>query len=521
VYRCGGARAYRPGSVRPSPSPVTLSATHKIFSIAVAAILILGVILGGVFRQFSSLRRDQQRVLLLATALQDQQFADMMHDALRGDVSVAILAAKKQDYSMLGEVEHDYAEHSGAFKARIETNRERNLSPAIDAKLDHIANPLADYIRITGAIINSARTDIASAEADLGEMQKSFHVMEELMADLSETIQDEASGAIEKSNAAFGNFIRFTLVVGIAGIVILVLASLLVAWSVPRPFAAVINRLNDAVEASAHSSLQVSQSSSAMAEGASSQAASLEETSASLEEIVSMAKRNTEAAHQARTAARQAREVADSGSADVATMVEAMGEIRASSEGITKIIKTIDEIAFQTNILALNAAVEAARAGEAGAGFAVVADEVRSLAQRSAQAAKETAVKIDDSNGKSQRGASACDKVAGMLQQITAHTREVDQLVNEIAQASQEQTQGIDQVNKAIAAMDKVVQTGAATAEESAGVAHELTGQTQTLQDTAKELAALVGGRRQGKTTPANDASSATTSLIHPSPSLG
>jgi methyl-accepting chemotaxis protein len=241
----------------------------------------------------------------------------------------------------------------------------------------------------------------------------------------------------------------------------------------------------------------VSSSSQGLAEGASEQASSLEETSSSLEEMAAMTKRNAENARQANDIAKQAREAANKGVSDMQTMSAAMEAIKVSSDDIAKIIKTIDEIAFQTNILALNAAVEAARAGEAGMGFAVVADEVRTLAQRCAQAAKETAGKIEGAIAKTGQGVEINGKVAAVLNDIVTKVRQVDELVTEVAGASREQTDGITQINSAVGQMDKVTQSNAASAEETAAAAEELNGQAEIMKQSVGELLALVGGKKQ------------------------
>ena len=208
--------------------------------------------------------------------------------------------------------------------------------------------------------------------------------------------------------------------------------------------------------------------------GAQTQASSLEETAASLEEITSTVKQNSDNAQQARQLATGSRDVAEKGGNVVSEAVQAMKEINESSKRIADIITTIDEIAFQTNLLALNAAVEAARAGEQGRGFAVVAAEVRNLAQRSASAAKEIKVLINDSVRKVENGSSLVNRSGETLSEIVGSVKRVTDIVSEIAAASREQLVGIEQVNKAVSQMDRVTQGNASQTEEMSGTAASL-----------------------------------------------
>jgi methyl-accepting chemotaxis protein/methyl-accepting chemotaxis protein-1 (serine sensor receptor) len=239
---------------------------------------------------------------------------------------------------------------------------------------------------------------------------------------------------------------------------------------------------------------QISASSHSLAQGASEQAAAIEETSASTEEINSMARSNTENSRRAADLVTQSGRKFVETNQSLEQMVAAMGKIKHSSDKISKIIKTIDAIAFQTNILALNAAVEAARAGEAGMGFAVVADEVRNLAQRCAQATRDTAALIEEAIANSNDGMAKVDQVAVAMRSITDEANQVKMLVDELSVGSQEQARGIEQIGKAIVQMQQVTQNSAASAEECASAAEELNAESVGVHGIVEHLTAVVGG---------------------------
>jgi methyl-accepting chemotaxis protein len=360
---------------------------------------------------------------------------------------------------------------------------------------------LSDYAQAMGRLRAQLDKDFPAAMLILDKEIPPIVKRLDDAADQLKTHCDQfASGRASQTVAKFGSIQDTVLGLGSASIGFAVLATVLVTLSasrIKRTLGAIAERLSQAAELVNGSASVVSSAGQTLAEGASEQAASIEETSASLEEISSMTQHNAVSSEQANNLARQARIAADAGATDMQAMAAAVAAIKASSDDIAKIIKTIDEIAFQTNILALNAAVEAARAGEAGMGFAVVAEEVRNLAHRSAQAAKETTAKIEGAITNTGQGVQISAKVTQRLQEIVAKVRQVDDLAAEVATASKEQSQGIAQVNTAVAQMDKVTQSNAATAEESASAAQELNVQAESLKETVTQLLILVGGSFQ------------------------
>jgi methyl-accepting chemotaxis protein len=272
------------------------------------------------------------------------------------------------------------------------------------------------------------------------------------------------------------------------------LLAFLLSRGITRPIRQVIHNLSQGAEQISSASGQVSQTSQSLAQGASQQASSLEETSASLEELAAMVRQNADHAQQADQLMGHSRESLTQAEQTMSLLTDSMGQIRQAGEETGKIIKTIDEIAFQTNLLALNAAVEAARAGESGAGFAVVAGEVRNLARRAAEAAQGTTGLIENTISRVKSGSELVIRTAEAFAQVNQDVGKVANLVSEIAAASSEQSQGIGQLNLAMGQIDKVTQTSAAAAEESAAYSQELSAQALTLQGVVDHLMVMVEG---------------------------
>jgi methyl-accepting chemotaxis protein len=312
-------------------------------------------------------------------------------------------------------------------------------------------------------------------------------VFDKTWALVAEKDTDEALAATSSIKWMIG----IIAAVGLAGILTV---GLLVANSIAKPIARIIQGLTAGARETADAAGKVASASQSLAEGAGTQASSLEETSSSVDEMNSMTRQNATNAGQAQSLAEEASSNAGKGTEAMGQMSKAIDDIKASADETAKIVKTIDEIAFQTNLLALNAAVEAARAGEAGKGFAVVAEEVRNLAQRSAEAARNTAELIEGSVRNADAGVEITNRVGSSLTEIAEGNRKLNDLIQEIASASNEQAQGIEQISSAVAEVDSVTQSNAANAEQSAAASQQLSAQAEQLKSMVQQLQRVVGG---------------------------
>jgi len=369
-----------------------------------------------------------------------------------------------------------FADYKAAFYAQLTNARKlRAYAAEVENEEDHAYLMRDMFVNKLQAPVARARVDATAAK----------------LLDYIDGYSDTTfKGAIEDVSKIVDATLIVLTIVLVSGISV----SLLLSRSITRTSSSLAATLHSNSDFINSSSRELASGSQALASGASEQAASVEEISASLEEIASMIKQNADNAAQASKLTAAASETVDATNKAMQRSLAANEEIAKASNETSKIIKTIDEIAFQTNLLSLNAAVEAARAGEAGAGFAVVAGEVRGLSMRSAEASKRTAEMIEQTISKVQEGIEIFNETEKYIGEVVDQTHKIRQLIDEVAAASGEQTKGVEQINKGVSEMEKVTQQNAANSEQSAAASEGLRGQVETMMATVLNFEAFIHG---------------------------
>ncbi len=459
-------------------------------------------------------------------ALQKSQFADMMHDAVRGDVLLALNGVQSNNTEDVKEATKDLAEHGAEFIKALEGVKALPMSDEVQRYVGETELLVAKYIEAGNNVVKvAAGGDIAAAQGAVPEFQKAFKVLEVQMEKQGAAIESEMeSTIIEAAKGAAAAKVQLAIGLTISAIV-LIFAALWLTNQMTGPmshavgvadklakgdisstvtpsgndetmqlltsmqrmqtsFGGIVRSIKSNAAKVANASAEIAQGNNDLSARTEQQASALEETAASMEELSSTVKQNADSAIQANRLAMSASVVAGQGGEVVAEVVETMKGINDSSRKISDIISVIDGIAFQTNILALNAAVEAARAGEQGRGFAVVATEVRSLAGRSAEAAKEIKSLISASVERVEAGTLLVDKAGWTMGEVVTSIKRVTDIMGEISAASNEQAAGVAQVGEAVMQMDQATQQNAALVEQMAAAASSLKSQSWDLVET-------------------------------------
>ncbi len=377
--------------------------------------------------------------------------------------------------------------------------------PELGGVAERTEQTIADVAQAIGKLTATKKTEsvtkargneVVDGDTLMRNSERSVNALFKDLVKVMESVIDPAKQAqVEAAAKAQQRASRVTLGVTLTCLLVGTLLGWFITRGITKPVKRIIKGLDQGAEQVADTSSQVASSSQSVAQGSSQQAASIQETSSALEEIAAMTRQNAENSRQADALMGEAQKIVADAKTAMSRLTFSMREVSQAGEETSKIIGTIDDIAFQTNLLALNAAVEAARASDGGAGFAVVAEEVRNLAMRAAEAAKTTTDLIEGTTRKVEDGGHLVRKAGRAFEQVAESATNVGKLVGEIAAASSEQAQGIEQTNKTVSEMDAVTQLNAANAEQLAAASEEMNAQSEQMRGMVRDLMALMDPR--------------------------
>jgi methyl-accepting chemotaxis protein len=473
---------------------------RKLFTGLVSMAVVYGVSMWLVLDGASSIEerlRDSREVgaRRLAAVVDLGRSFEVMFSGEKSQI-LAAWSQNQQNYDRwVGKVGDAAAETGATIETLSKLSRSNNERQAAE-RLNAL---LRDWLQLHDRVIQSvAAQDYLGAQTL--STQNGIPIKEGTRQELAALVAAEEAALDAHVNGARAQYLSSWRIamVSIASGLLLTLAWALAIRKLCRTLGDLTNEMEERAQHVLLAASEVAGSAQSLSNGALRQASAVEETSSSMNEMAAMTRRNAENSEAAAGLMSEVqRRVSDSNQA-FATMMSSMDAIRESSARVSKIIKTIDEVAFQTNILALNAAVEAARAGEAGMGFAVVAEEVRNLAQRSAEAARITGALIEESIATTHSGTRHVELVATSVASITDSVERTKRLIDDVSSATAEQSRGIDHVLHAIAEVEKIAQGTAATAEQNAAAGEELTTQTQQSLETVAQIEAMIGGLSRG-----------------------
>ncbi len=466
---------------------MTISA--RIFALTTLAVILFMIPAGLGLWSISALRHGQEGMLEDGSVIRRHMVADMMHDGLRADVLRHLV-----EQSVAGRVDadHELDEHVALFEESISANDKAATSPAAQQALHEVEAPLATYIANAKRICDLSVSNPVAAYAALEGFQHDFEVLEPVLATIGDTLEQDLQRKrqVELDKATWLRLVF--LITALLSVTLLVLAGVILSTRINRQLRRLGDELDSCSSRTTAAAHTVADGAQALANGTSRTASALEETSASLQEMSTLIRHASTHSRRANTVADEARGHGEICERSMSELGKSISTISTNADQAGLIVKTINEIAFETNLLALNAAVEASHAGEAGKGFSVVAGEIRSLARRAGEAARTTTDLLAHSTSSAQAGVQMAERVHEAVGRMGASSRILSELVAEMASSAQQVTLGIDQITQAVTQMDADTQANSSAATSNTDVVTRLTTQSEALVTLLADLRRMI-----------------------------